>query len=1169
MANITASCELMDNAFPAGSLKLRGNFSVALDKSGECMIFSVDDIGSLCLIVKGTDGHNELLRLGPMFGVPEDQTVTALAVSQNPKNHKVNLVFAVRQKDGSSRLLVVEPMEPTREAWSVENLQDKLYSGKPGWSINISDIMLTGFSEDRGTYPQIHLVFNHLDKTTKDIWAVSVNPPKRTWAHEPVFQMPCNALDILDMCPAEAGDFRGLFVLFREESSTQLRFVGYDSTAEHPTIIATEQKAPEGASRLAGLVGEDGMTDLLVSGSGLSYWRAADFHQGESAPIIVSDSATTDISQFKVVQEGKKLSTWSLTKQNGLSYQEFAFSQDEPPSAITPIIPLLDQVGGGGRFATTRSAVFGHKLFIANDDGMIKMLEQNNQTGIWQPPVDVMIPDSGRMVTFSSYTIHALLVDKNEVPMPKTTLQLSASSPIELIVNSKSMRGSSKGELVQTDEEGSLTIVIRSEALSAPIITLENAPAGPSMLSAKKVIDPMSKIWVTIDGISSPDKLKSLELDNGKKFIRADVSDKELEGAVKALKELVKTKNEISAGNSSVSMSSHSIPRASDRNWGALYYLWSRVEDGWNFFVTKVKDGWNFVVELGKKVWNFLIETVQHVAAAVQTILEAISDGWETIKQAFGFIFSWDDIIAVKNVLVNVATRGILLAADSAQHLEEKAQAFFQEIQSKLGLLRHHQDKLPREIMDMPLSLKANQERRLKAVNNEVQKQIQSPQGQYGIYHAKHSGTSLGPRKEGESTWNRIWKRLQDVVAKIQTLMTRLGRNIFALLGKDDVTVGDLLSQVGFDFAEDYFSYGSSVITGILGSLNDLMLELADKINAEINVPVLSPLYKSLTGNDLSVLDAVCLILAIPTTLVYKTTTGSNPLDLPGIDVYTRTEDLKQELNTRIMRSKPQPNNPMSSTPQAQKSSIFSLSASQAVPDMKPSDRKSATPAVNSSSGSTPAPKDEKFDKSQKEFTKAQGTTGKILKVVVAVGGHIWYNAVTFPSVFTPEGQLWFTLLSGAGKFAIWFAQFVQLADWDIETGDDTIVKKFKNDSIFAPRFVSWALGGIAVMGRCWSKYAGNIGGVITASGQVFCLVFVIVESIDVKGSYPPLLGVEEWLKVIGKFGTHVSGIEGGADPYNVFLAYALSSAGNVMFMTRAVNELQGAASHHSGVDSD
>ncbi|KAF4456358.1 Vegetative incompatibility protein HET-E-1-like protein 20 [Fusarium austroafricanum] len=1181
MANITASCELMDNAFPAGPLMLRGKFSVVLDSNGECMIFSVDNTGSLCLILKGTDGHNELLRLGPKFGVADDQQVTAFAVSQNAKDHRVNLVFAVRQKDGSGRLLVIEPMEPKREVWSAENLQDNLYTGNPKWNINISDIMLAGSSDERGVYPQIHLVFNHLDKATEDIWAVSVKPLQRIWAHDTVFQMTVNALDILDLCPGVAGDYRGLYVLYKERSSTQLRFMAYDSTDPHPTMLPVVQTAPDNANKLTGLVGEDGTTDLLISGSKLTYCRGSDFQDGETSPfIVISDYATTtQLSQLQVVQEGDKLSSWSLTKDNSLSYQEFVFSQNKPPTAITSLIPLLDRVGSGGRFATARSATFGHKLFVANDDRTIKMLEQNNQTGIWQPPVDIMIPDSGRMITFSSYTIHASLSNKDEVPLPNIPLQLLSSSPTELIVNGKSMRGSTEGDVVHTDGEGALTIIIRSEALSAPTITLQNVPSSPNTLVAKKIIDPMSKVWTTIGEIASSDNLKNMELSNGKKFVREGVSDKEVEDATKALKELVKTKNEISEGKPSVSVSSQSISNAGDRNWGALYWLWSKVEEGWNFLIEKAEEGWNFVVKLGKKAWNFLIETVQHVAAAVQTILEAISDGWEQIKQKLSFIFNWSDIVAVKNVLVNVATRGILLAADSAQSLEEKAQAFFDDTEAKIGMMREYQDKLPREILDIPLSPNAHKQKKLKSTNSQAQKHVQSPQGQYGLYHAKHSG-AVGPRKEGEPTWDRIWKRLQDVIEKIQNLVKRTGTNLFVLLGKEDATVGDLISQVGIDFAEDFVSLASSVVTGILGSLSDLFLEIADKINASIDIPVLSPLYRLLTGNDLTVLDAVCLIIAIPATLVYKTTTGSNPLDIEGIGHYTRTGDLKRELDTRMTRKKSQNTQSNQQTQQAQQFQVqrsFNISAAQAMPDMKPSERKTVTPGnSNSHSSGSGSGSDSKSDNkkdtsenSQKEFTKAHGKTGKILKTAVATGGLLWYNYVTFPSIFTPEGAVWLTLLSGAGKFAIWFAQFSQLADWDMETGDATIVKKLKNDSLFVPRFVSWAFGSIEVLGRVWSKYAGNIGGVITASGQVACLVWVIVESIDVKGSYAPLLGIEEWLKVIGKFGTHVSGIEGGADPYNAGLSYGLSSIGNAMFMARSLSELSGAAPQFSGVDSD
>ncbi|EXL70125.1 hypothetical protein FOPG_14018 [Fusarium oxysporum f. sp. conglutinans race 2 54008] len=44
------------------------------------------------------------------------------------------------------------------------------------------------------------------------------------------------------------------------------------------------------------------------------------------------------------------------------------------------------------------------------------------------------------------------------------------------------------------------------------------------------------------------------------------------------------------------------------------------------------------------------------------------------------------------------------------------------------------------------------------------------------------------------------------------------------------------------------------------------------------------------------------------------------------------------------------------------------------------------------------------------------------------------------------------TLMSDVGKFVIWLAQFVQLADWIIEMRDENIVKKLKDDSIFVFR---------------------------------------------------------------------------------------------------------------------
>lgn len=61
----------MQNAFPAGPLSLRGKFYVVEDIKGEHMIFSIDKRGSLCLVVKGANGHNELINLNDSFALSD------------------------------------------------------------------------------------------------------------------------------------------------------------------------------------------------------------------------------------------------------------------------------------------------------------------------------------------------------------------------------------------------------------------------------------------------------------------------------------------------------------------------------------------------------------------------------------------------------------------------------------------------------------------------------------------------------------------------------------------------------------------------------------------------------------------------------------------------------------------------------------------------------------------------------------------------------------------------------------------------------------------------------------------------------------------------------------------------------------------------------------------
>jgi ABC-type maltose transport system permease subunit len=52
-------------------------------------------------------------------------------------------------------------------------------------------------------------------------------------------------------------------------------------------------------------------------------------------------------------------------------------------------------------------------------------------------------------------------------------------------------------------------------------------------------------------------------------------------------------------------------------------------------------------------------------------------------------------------------------------------------------------------------------------------------------------------------------------------------------------------------------------------------------MNATVQIPLISKLYKDISGNDLSALDAIALLIAIPVTIIFEVVHGKRPRDVP------------------------------------------------------------------------------------------------------------------------------------------------------------------------------------------------------------------------------------------------------------------------------------------------
>jgi hypothetical protein len=97
------------------------------------------------------------------------------------------------------------------------------------------------------------------------------------------------------------------------------------------------------------------------------------------------------------------------------------------------------------------------------------------------------------------------------------------------------------------------------------------------------------------------------------------------------------------------------------------------------------------------------------------------------------------------------------------------------------------------------------------------------------------------------------------------------------------ITAGDFMR-----LSKDVIKLGIQTIRGLVSSLLRLVIMLLKKIgeygNRAIEIPIFSALYKLIAQHDLTLFDAISLILAIPTTIFMKIITGNKPPTLPGLN---------------------------------------------------------------------------------------------------------------------------------------------------------------------------------------------------------------------------------------------------------------------------------------------
>ena len=312
------------------------------------------------------------------------------------------------------------------------------------------------------------------------------------------------------------------------------------------------------------------------------------------------------------------------------------------------------------------------------------------------------------------------------------------------------------------------------------------------------------------------------------------------------------------------------------------------------------RDSIEFLIQTGEAAYRFTVRTLKDAVAVLRGILEAVVEAIEQVVEWLSFLFDWRDIVRTAeamNDLVSGRLEAVRRQLDSALDLAiASTESFFQarenDVERLLGQLGDsHQETFGTAVRGVePLS----------GGGESAGVQVRWLMSRSGISAASGSAGELFPQGAvGDAVGAaqaQLFDRVQSFAQEARTMVesdpaTRglpeqfqktlddLVAFVQDFAALDSASLQDLLQVFG-DLAVLAMKAASAVASLFLNLLKDLIDAVIGVFTSPIDIPFLSPLFKFLTGNDLTVVRLGALLVAVPTTILYKAIFGRSPVSL-------------------------------------------------------------------------------------------------------------------------------------------------------------------------------------------------------------------------------------------------------------------------------------------------
>jgi len=878
---VTAHSQLMTNHVPGVALSAQRRLHTVYSANHSPLLFALNDEHRLGLTLPSatsSTGWEELDLTAHLTAVPglgQAPVVHSFAVSQSPDGGIWVVLAAAAGAGHPSRVYVSERMANTESIKDWTGLAAGLTERRIPDKLTVTDILVGGGRD--GTPFSVVVTLDEGNRVEYH----QINPdPAGTWSSTPV-PLPQDATRVVSVAVGQHRDLgTGIYSLFELATLHSLVFttlpVDFDGELMYDTV---ELDLPDGlaAAALATVANPDGVTDLYVGGDGVCRYSAD--KQGTShlpTENLMGREHVRGVRDLVVAadQNSAQLSVWAIDMRDTLVYVEGSRSEAGSDYAWQQPLLLDTEVTALSAYRVQVAAEHERSsvaMALGGSDGGFRMLTQDPQTALWRHQT-VALHTSSEVLPVQTYTTRVVVTDEDGNPLRDKEVLIEPDRDCASLVNSRyyALRAGTP-KPARTDAQGVVTIVLETADLTAPVYTFH--VDGDVALTA----DPGADTKDTLRGLTG-DAIGNAKRNNGKPLFDTPPAAATRDRAAAAVGQLMQAHDDLSRRDARSSMLD-SAPTFTamgiQDGWvdvsvgDLLTALRGEVREVTDFLVRQIEDSaaWKFVVWVGEQMYEAVIEFAHQAVAAIDWVLEhTLGISLEDMIDWLGFVFSWDDILANHRVLAKVVT----LSFDHVVQLMAESK---KSVDDWFGTLRRSfvDDKL---VVDTSSDIFAKRVGRdTVQPSAEHKKALDKPQASWGNHQL---GGNLGQATPGEYIPDDPGDLLATVVGEEIAVIKQMADQIATVFadGLGNRTLSEIIEAVAEIIGLAVVNTLENMTLTVIDAAILVVKAVKAMLTSRWDIPVLTPLYEKVIcrgdGSKLTLVDLICLLGAIPATIVGK-----------------------------------------------------------------------------------------------------------------------------------------------------------------------------------------------------------------------------------------------------------------------------------------------------------